>query len=43
MEEADIGRIVGEVLANPYSNPVEVTEQGLSRLLRAAWAGEPPS
>jgi maleylacetate reductase len=42
MAEADVTRIVGQVLASPYANPVEVTEAGLTRLLRAAWAGDPP-
>ena len=43
MAEADIPRIVEQVLANPYANPVEVTEPGLTRLLRRAWAGDPPA
>ncbi|QFR03144.1 maleylacetate reductase [Streptomyces phaeolivaceus] len=43
MAETDIARIVDEVLANPYANPVGVTADGLTRLLRAAWAGEPPT
>lgn len=43
MEATDIARIVDEVLANPYANPVEVTESGLTRLLSAAWSGEPPT
>jgi maleylacetate reductase len=43
MAEADVTRIVGQVLASPYANPVEVTEDGLTRLLRAAWAGDPPA
>ncbi|WP_433187514.1 maleylacetate reductase [Actinoallomurus sp. CA-150999] len=43
MAETDIPRIVDEVLANPYANPVDVTADGLSGLLHAAWAGEPPS
>ena len=43
MAEADIPKIVGQVIANPYANPVEVTQEGLTRLLRAAWAGEPPA
>ena len=42
MAEADIARIVAQVLADPYANPVAVTEPGLTRLLRAAWAGSPP-
>ncbi|NUP53702.1 MAG: maleylacetate reductase [Catenulispora sp.] len=43
MAEQDIERIVEQVLANPYANPVEVTAPGLTRLLQAAWAGEPPA
>ncbi|MEU7834706.1 MULTISPECIES: iron-containing alcohol dehydrogenase [unclassified Nonomuraea] len=43
MAETDIPRIVDEVLANPYANPVEVTAEGLTGLLRTAWAGEPPN
>ena len=42
MAETDIPKIVDQVIANPYANPVEVTQEGLTRLLRAAWAGEPP-
>ncbi|MEV1243905.1 iron-containing alcohol dehydrogenase [Nonomuraea sp. NPDC050022] len=42
MAETDIPRIVDEVLANPYANPVEVTAEALTELLRTAWAGEPP-
>jgi hypothetical protein len=30
------------VLASRYANPVEVTGDGLTRLLWAAWAGDPP-
>ncbi len=43
MADADIPRIVDQVIANPYANPVEVTPNGLTRLLRAAWAGDPPT
>ena len=43
MAETDIPKIVEQVLANPYANPVEVTESGLTRLLRRAWAGDPPA
>ncbi|MEW2165605.1 maleylacetate reductase [Streptomyces sp. NPDC007084] len=43
MAENDIDRIVQIVLANPYANPREVTAEGLSRLLRAAWSGQPPA
>jgi maleylacetate reductase len=42
MAEADIEHIVEQALASPYANPVPVTADGLTRLLRAAWAGEPP-
>jgi hypothetical protein len=40
MAEADIA---GQVVASPYANPVPVTRDGVVRLLRAAWAGEPPA
>lgn len=43
MEEADIGQIVEQVLANPYANPRPVTADGLTRLLRRAWSGAPPA
>ncbi|HWM59164.1 MAG TPA: maleylacetate reductase [Pseudonocardia sp.] len=43
MAEADIGRIVDEVVAQPYANPVEITTDGVTRLLRTAWAGGPPA
>jgi maleylacetate reductase len=43
MAESDIAPIVEQVIANPYTNPVEVTRQGLTRLLQAAWAGAPPA
>ena len=43
MAEADIGRITEQVIADPYANPVEVTADGVNRLLRAAWAGDPPT
>ncbi|KUN88160.1 maleylacetate reductase [Streptomyces griseoruber] len=43
MAERDIDRIVQVALANPYANPREVTAEGLGRLLRAAWSGQPPA
>jgi maleylacetate reductase len=43
MAEADIARIAEQVVASPYANPVPVTRDGVVRLLRAAWAGEPPA
>ncbi|MDX3068958.1 iron-containing alcohol dehydrogenase, partial [Streptomyces sp. ND04-05B] len=43
MAESDIDRIVRVTLANPYANPREVTAEGLGRLLRAAWSGQPPA
>ncbi|MER5753460.1 iron-containing alcohol dehydrogenase [Streptomyces sp. NPDC002088] len=43
MAEGDINRVVELALAHPYANPREVTAEGLTRLLRAAWAGEPPA
>ncbi|MGP4046255.1 maleylacetate reductase [Streptomyces sp. 2A115] len=42
MKEEAIDQIVELALANPYANPREVTSEGLTRLLRRAWAGEPP-
>ncbi|MFF4117556.1 maleylacetate reductase [Streptomyces sp. NPDC001714] len=42
MAESDIDRIVQVALAHPYANPREVTADGLGRLLRAAWSGQPP-
>jgi maleylacetate reductase len=42
MAEDDVPRIAGLAVANPYSNPRPVTRDGVERLLRAAWAGEPP-
>ncbi|MEU5696169.1 maleylacetate reductase [Actinosynnema sp. NPDC020468] len=42
MAEADVERIAAEVVGNPYANPAPVTPTGVTRLLRAAWAGEPP-
>ncbi|MFF3501044.1 maleylacetate reductase [Streptomyces sp. NPDC003247] len=43
MAEEDVDRIVEAVLCNPYANPREVTAEGLTRLLGAAWSGEPPA
>jgi maleylacetate reductase len=40
MAEADIAR---QVVASPYANPAPVTRGGVVRLLRAAWAGNPPA
>ena len=42
MQEADISRIVGLAVANPYANPRPVTEEGVTVLLEAAWSGRPP-
>jgi maleylacetate reductase len=42
MAEDDIPRIAGLAVADPYANPRPVTVEGLTALLRAAWAGEPP-
>ncbi|MCX4703164.1 maleylacetate reductase [Streptomyces sp. NBC_01373] len=42
MKEEAIDQIVDLTLAGPYANPREVTSEGLTRLLRRAWAGEPP-
>lgn len=43
MAEDTIGGIVDLALANAYTNPREVTAEGLTRLLRRAWAGERPA
>ena len=43
MDGGDVDRIVEQVLAAPYANPAPVTRDGLTRLLRAAWAGAPPA
>jgi maleylacetate reductase len=43
MAEADILRIADLAVANPYANPRPVTRDGVEALLRAAWAGKPPT
>jgi maleylacetate reductase len=43
MKEDDIPRIAELAVANPYANPRPVTRDGVESLLRAAWAGEPPT
>lgn len=43
MAEDDIPRIAALAIANPYANPRPVTRAGIESLLRAAWAGEPPT
>jgi maleylacetate reductase len=43
MTEADIPRIADLAVTSPYANPRPVTREGVTALLRAAWAGEPPS
>jgi maleylacetate reductase len=43
MAEADIPRIADLAVAKPYANPRPVTRDGVESLLRAAWAGAPPS
>ncbi len=42
MQEADISRIVGLAVANPYANPRPVTEEGVTVLLEAALSVRPP-
>ena len=42
MDQNDIPRIADAAVASPYANPQPVTRDGVTRLLRAAWAGEPP-
>jgi maleylacetate reductase len=43
MSEADIPRVVAEVLATPYANPRQPTADDLSALLHAAVEGLPPT
>jgi maleylacetate reductase len=43
MDEQDIPRIADLAVASPYANPRPVTRDGVESLLRAAWAGTPPS
>jgi maleylacetate reductase len=43
MQEGDIPRIADLAVADPYANPRPVTREGVEALLRAAWAGAPPS
>jgi maleylacetate reductase len=43
MTEADIPRVVEEVLATPYANPRPLAAEDLTALLRAAVAGLPPT
>ncbi|WP_327000464.1 maleylacetate reductase [Dactylosporangium sp. NBC_01737] len=43
MPEAAVGRIVDLAIGSPYANPRPVTRDGVTALLRAAWAGEPPA
>lgn len=43
MADADVDRIVDQVLAAPYANPREVTPGGLAALVRRALAGDPPA
>ncbi|MCW2508612.1 MAG: Maleylacetate reductase [Modestobacter sp.] len=43
MAEADIPRIAELAVASPYANPRPVSREAVESLLRAAWAGEPPS
>jgi maleylacetate reductase len=42
MAEDSISRIAELAVSNPYANPRPITLEGISALLRAAWAGEPP-
>jgi len=43
MAEDDIARIADLAVASPYANPRPVTRDAVEALLRAAWAGTPPS
>lgn len=38
----DISRVVEIALASPYANPRPLSREGIDRLLRAAWRGDPP-
>ncbi|QXJ20963.1 maleylacetate reductase [Actinomadura graeca] len=40
--EGDLGPLARQVVDAPYANPAPVTLDGVTRLLRAAWNGEPP-
>jgi maleylacetate reductase len=42
MKAEDIPRIAELAVADPYANPRPVTREGVTSLLRAAWAGEVP-
>ncbi|GAA4228338.1 maleylacetate reductase [Actinomadura meridiana] len=42
MAESDIEPIADQAVSAPYANPAPVTRDGVTRLLRAAWNGEPP-
>ncbi|MEP3068612.1 MAG: maleylacetate reductase [Parvibaculum sp.] len=42
MEESQINHAVEISMRNPYWNPREVTAEGLTAILRNAWAGNPP-
>jgi maleylacetate reductase len=43
MAETDIPHIADLAVADPYANPRPVTRDGVELLLRAAWAGAPPT
>jgi maleylacetate reductase len=43
MAEDDVDRIADLAVASPYANPRPVTRDAVEALLRAAWAGAPPS
>ncbi|GAA2966517.1 maleylacetate reductase and hydroxyquinol 1,2-dioxygenase domain-containing protein [Actinokineospora diospyrosa] len=43
LSETDLPRAVELAVAKPYPNPAPLTEDGLTGLLRAAWAGERPT
>jgi maleylacetate reductase len=42
LAEADLGRAAALAVAEPYPNPAPLTRDGLTGLLRRAWAGERP-
>jgi len=42
MAESEIPLVADLAVVNGYANPRPVTQAGVTELLRAAWAGEPP-
>ena len=42
VEQADLDRVADLATKNPYSNPREITKDGIRALLGRAWEGAPP-